>query len=338
MTDGGAGRTPRKRPTLEDVAGRSGVSRALVSIVMRDVPGASAETRKRVLAVAAELGYHPDARAQLLARSRSRQLGVVFTSFHAFHADLLDGLYEAAGAAGYELILSAQTPSRDEESAVATLLGYRCDALVLLGSELPARRLHELVARVPVVVIGRRVAGTKVDVVRTSDQEGMRLAVDHLVDLGHRDIAHVDGGRSPKSADRRRGYRMAVQRHGLDPRVYAGGQDAVGGAAGAGQLLADGPLPSAVVVFNDDAAVALVDALTRAGVAVPGDVSVVGYDDSRLSRLPYVDLTTVGQDARREAALAVERAVAWVESGESPGGEVVLPPHLVVRGTTAKLV
>ena len=339
MTDGGRRHTASRRPTLEDVAARSGVSRALVSIVMRDVPGASAETRKRVLGVAAELGYRPDARAQLLARNHSRQLGVVFTSFHAFHADLLEGLYEAAGAAGYELILSAQTPSRDENSAVETLLGYRCDALVLLGSELSPRRLDELDARVPVVVIGRRVGRTLAAVVRTSDHQGMRLAVDHLVELRHRDIAHVDGGRSPKSADRRRGYRDAMRHHGLEEhiRVVAGGQDADGGAAGARTLVEGGPLPTAVLVFNDDAAAAFADALTRDGVAVPGDVSVVGFDDSRLARLPYVHLTTVGQDARHQAAIAVERAVARVEADAGPGGEVVLMPHLVVRGTTAQV-
>jgi DNA-binding LacI/PurR family transcriptional regulator len=337
MTDGAGRHTWSKRPTLEDVAARSGVSRALVSIVMRDVPGASAETRKRVLGVAAELGYRPDARAQLLARSRSRQLGVVFTSFHAFHADLLDGLYQAAGAAGYELILSAQTPNRDEASAVETLLGYRCDALILLGPDSPTRRLVELGGRVPLVVVGRRLPGEAAGVVRTSDHLGMRLAVDHLVSLGHADIAHIDGGRSPKAADRRRGYRDAMRRHGLADRVRveAGGQTAEAGAGAARALLDGGPLPTAVVAYNDDGAVALVDALRRAGLAVPGDVSVVGYDDSSLSRLPYVDLTTVGQDARQQAGIAVERALARLDGAGGAGSEVVLPPHLVVRGTTS---
>jgi DNA-binding LacI/PurR family transcriptional regulator len=337
MAKGDGGRTERKRPTLEDVAARSGVSRALVSIVMRDVPGASAETRKRVLAVAAELGYRPDARAQLLARSRSRQLGVVFTSFHAFHADLLDGLYKAAGDAGYELILSAQTPNRNEADAVETLLGYRCDALILLGPDSPTRYLTDLGERVPVVVVGRRLGRSHVDVVRTSDHHGMRLAVDHLVELGHRDIAHLDGGRSPKAPDRRRGYRAAMTHHGLADRIriHPAGQDAEAGAAAARRLLDDGPMPTAVVVFNDDSAVAVVDALARSGVTVPGDVSVVGFDDSRLSRLPYVNLTTVGQDAQHQATLAVERAIARLDAAEEPLGEVVLPPHLVVRGTTA---
>src|SRR5919112_4729230 len=115
-----------RRPTLADVAARAGVSVPLVSIVMRDAPGASDATRERVRRAAEELGYRPDTRAQLLRRSRSRLLGVVFGVQHAFHGDLVSGLYAAAERVGYELALSAVTPGRDERRAVATLLQDRC--------------------------------------------------------------------------------------------------------------------------------------------------------------------------------------------------------------------
>src|SRR4051812_36752381 len=108
-----------RRPTLADVVAQAGVSTALVSIVMREAPGASATTRERVLAVADGLGYRPDIRAQLLRRSRSRLIGVVFGVQHAFHGDLVGGLYTAAERVGYELALSAVTPGRDEQRAVA---------------------------------------------------------------------------------------------------------------------------------------------------------------------------------------------------------------------------
>ena len=144
-----------RRTTLADVAARAGVSTALVSIVMREVPGASAATRERVLAIADELGYRPDSRARLLRRSRSRLLGVVFGVQHAFHGDLVDGLYAAADRVGYEIALSAVTPSRDEERAVGSLLQDRCEALVLLGPQAPAAYLATLAARLPVVVVAR---------------------------------------------------------------------------------------------------------------------------------------------------------------------------------------
>src|SRR6476620_7566946 len=126
-----------RRPTLADVAARAGVSTALVSIVMREAPGASAATRERVLAIADELGYRPDIRARLLRRSRSRLLGVVFGVQHAFHGDRV----------GDELALSAVTPGRDEERAVGSLLQDRCEALVLLGPQAPAAYLATLAAR-----------------------------------------------------------------------------------------------------------------------------------------------------------------------------------------------
>src|SRR5690349_1403278 len=192
-----------RRPTLADVAARAGVSIALVSIVMREAPGASAATRARVLAVADELGYRPDIRARLLRRSRSRLLGVVFGVQHAFHGDLVGGLYTAADRVGYELALSAVTPARDEQRAVASLLQDRCEALVLLGPQSPAGYLAGLAARLPVVVVARSVRDRAVDVVRTDDAEGLGQAVDHLVGLGHERIAHIDGGRAPGAAERR---------------------------------------------------------------------------------------------------------------------------------------
>jgi DNA-binding LacI/PurR family transcriptional regulator len=327
---------------LEDVAARAGVSRALVSLVIRQAPGASAATRERVLAAAAELGYRPDPRARLLARSRSRLLGVVFGAQHAFHADLLEGIYLAAEPAGYDVALSALTPSRDEHRAIEALLDYRCEALILLGPQTPAAALEDLGRRLPVVVVARRLRASSVGVVRTADDIGARLAVEHLITLGHQRIVHVDGGRAPGSADRRRGYRAAMRGHGHGDlvRVVPGGLTEEAGAAAAAALLDnDQPLPTAVVAFNDRCAVGLLDSFIRAGVAVPGEVSVVGYDDDRLSRLAHINLTTVAQDAPHMAALAVGQAVARLD-GQGDGeqamaAETVITPHLIIRSTTA---
>jgi DNA-binding LacI/PurR family transcriptional regulator len=326
-----------RRPTLDDVAARAGVSRALASMAMRGIPGASAATGERVRAAAEELGYRPDTRARLLAQQRSRLLGVVFGMQHAFHAELVDGLYAAAEAAGYELILSGLTPSRDERHAVETLLDYRCEALILLGPETPAPWLADLAARLPVLVVGYRVREPSVDSIRTANGDGMRLAVDHLVGLGHRRIVHVDGGQGLVAADRRRGYRGAMRRHGLGDlaRVVPGGKTEEAGAGAARLLLAEAPTPTAVLAYNDDCALGLLDACIRAGVAVPADLSVVGYDDSWLSRLPHVNLTTVGQDAHGMASLAVDRAIARLDGQAVADRDLVLAPHLVVRSTTA---
>jgi DNA-binding LacI/PurR family transcriptional regulator len=307
----------------------------MASIVLRGAPGSRTETRERVLRAAAEIGYRRDARARLLASGHSRQLGVVFSMAGRFHADLLDGLYVAAEKAGYELILSAVTRSRDDRTAVETLLDFRCEAVILLGPSLES--VPVLAGRLPVTVIGWRVADPSVDVVRTSDDEGMRRAVDHLVELGHRDIAHVDGGSGPAATARRRGYRVAMRRHGLERsvRIIRGGDSQDDGARVSRQLLDADQLPTAVIGYNDDVAAGLLESLSRAGTRVPEDVSIVGWDDSSLARLPHLDLTTVRQDAVEMTRLAVERSVARVTGGSVTARDVVLPPDLVVRGSTA---
>jgi len=328
-----------RRPTLADVAARAGVSTALVSTVMRDVPGASAATRQRILRAAEEIGYRPDARARLLRSNRSRLIGVTFGVQHAFHGDLVSGLYDAADAEGYEIALSAVTPRRDERRAVGTLLQDRCEAMILLGPDSPAGYLAELAGRCPVVVVARAVSNRGVDVVRTADDEGLRQAVDHLVALGHRRIAHIDGGRAPGAAQRRRGYRQAMHRHGLDADILIvpGGLGEEDGTDAARELLATVPRPTAVAVFNDWSATGVLDVFRNAGLSVPQDISVVGFDDRRLARLSHVDLTTVAQDAGRMATLAVARAIDRLDGTPTGGREIVIPPRLIVRGTTAAL-
>ena len=327
----------RKRPTAADVAARAGVSRQLVSLVIRDQPGASPATRERVLRAAAELGYQRDIRAAVLRSTRSQLLGVMFGVEHTFHADLVEGIYAAAENDGYDVVLSAMTPRRDEERALETLLADRCEALILLGPETPVTRLSELARRLPVVVVARKVRDAPVDIVRTADERGIRQAVDHLVAHGHRDIAHVDGGHAPSSTERRRGYRAAMRRHGLTEhvRIIPGGLTEAHGDAAAQMLLASDTRPTAVLAFNDRCAVGVLDTLIRSGVNVPTDISLVGYDDDRLSRLAHVNLTTVAQDAHEMARLAVERAIARLDERVVEDREIVLPPHLIVRGSTA---
>ncbi len=325
-----------KRPTLADVAARAGVSTALVSIAMRGAKGVSAATREQIFAAAREIGYRPDARAQLLRSRRSRLLGVQFGLQHPFHTDLVEALYAVAEPAGYQLALSAVAASRSEQRATDALLADRCEALILIGPQAPAARLEQLAGQLPVVCLARRLPSAPgLEVVRTADDEGAAQAVDHLVAIGHREIVHIDGGRAPGAADRRRGYRSAMRRHRLAGQILAGGLTEEDGAAAARALLARQPRPTAVLAFNDQSAAGLLDALLRAGVAVPGELSVVGFDDSRLARLAHINLTTVSQDIPRLADLAVVRALARVESEQPPGPETVIDPRLVIRGTTA---
>lgn len=333
----GRGSGAHKRPRLEDVAARVGVSTASVSLVLRGVPGPSERTRERVLRAAADLGYQVDRTASMLASRRTRLLGVMVDIHSPFHAELVEHLHTAAEDVGYDLVLSTLTRTRDEHTAVETLLAFRSEALILLGPTAPADTLAALDRKSPVIAVGRRIPDAGLDVVRTADDEGVGQIVDHLVDLGHREIVYVDGGRGVIATDRRRGYRTAMRRRGLEAgiRVLHGDNTEEGGEHAARRLIEADDLPTAVVAFNDQCAIGVLAALARAGVDVPGRVSVVGYDDDTLARLSCFNLTTVSQGAREQARHAVTAAVERLDQGRTEAREVVLTPRLVRRGTTA---
>ncbi|MFG1606594.1 LacI family DNA-binding transcriptional regulator [Actinoplanes sp. NPDC049265] len=323
-----------QRPRLEDVAARVGVSTASVSLVLRGAPGPSERTRQRVLAAAAELGYRADRAASLLARRRRHQLGVLLDVRSPYHAELVEEIQVEADRIGYEVVLSTLTRSHSEERAIASLLDFRCEAVLLLGPDASAAALDDLAQQVPVVVVGRQVSSSLVDVVRPADDVGVAAALDHLIALGHHDIAFVDGGKGAVASTRRRGYRTAMRRAGLPARVIPGDHTEEGGIRAGRQLVA--APPTAVVASNDRCAVGLLDAFLRAGVEVPGAMSVIGYDDSTLARLAHIDLTTVNQDAAAQARHAVAAAVSRLDDGRTDRLEVVLEPRLVIRGTTAR--
>ena len=336
-TDGtGDGDAPRRRPRLADVAAHVGLSPASVSLALRNAPGPSVETRRRVLDAAAELGYRPDRTASLLARRRRHLLGVMIDVRNTFHAELVEHLHPAAERLGYDLALSTVTRVRPESRAVETLVDFRCEALLLLGPDMSAARLAALAEQLPVLVVGRRIVAPGIDVVRTADDQGVGQAVEHLTGLGHRAIAFLDGGAGTIAADRRRGYQQAMRRGGLADRVRVlpGSATEEAGASAVELIRQAEEPPTAVVAFNDRGALGLVEGLRRVGARVPETLSIVGYDDSPLAQLPYVDLTTVSQNAPRQAEEAVAAAVERLDEGRSTPREVVLRPQLVVRGTT----
>ncbi|MBD0322608.1 MAG: LacI family DNA-binding transcriptional regulator [Aldersonia sp.] len=321
---------------MQDIADRVGVSKALVSLVFRKAPGPSDETRQRVFAAADELGYRVNRTAALLSARRSHLIGVMTDVRSPFQAEMVEYLVEAADKAGYEVVLGARTPTHGERRVIDTLLDFRCEGLVLIGSESSSGQLAALGERLPTVIVGRRINASSLDVVRAADGRVIAAVVDHLVGLGHRRILHVAGGAGVIGADRRKGYQRGMRRHGLEyaASVIEVEMTETGGTAAATTILAADELPTAVVCVNDRVAVGVLDALQRAGVSVPGDVSVAGYDDSILAQLGHIDLTSVSQEPREQAFRAIDAVVQRLDGGRAEPISAVLNPRLVVRGTT----
>jgi DNA-binding LacI/PurR family transcriptional regulator len=304
-------------------------------VALRGEPGVSAPTRDRVQATAHRLGYQPDQRARVLREQRSRLLGVTFAVDHAFDSALVENLYLAAADTGYDLVLSASTANRPDAEAVASLLRDRCPTLLLISPAISPAQLVELAERAAVVVIGSNLRADRVDTVHSDDLQGVAVAVDHLVELGHRSITYVDGGTAVLSAARRDGYLAAMTARGLRAQstVISGAPTEEAGISAARRML-DDELPTAVLTHNDQMALGLLLTLRQHGVDVPGQVSIVGYDDAPMAALTMVRLTSVSQDVRQLAWAAITRAIVRAEDPGAPAEDFVAAPTLVVRDTS----
>ena len=294
-------------PTLEDVAQAAGVSRALVSLVVRDSPRVSVESRQRVSAAATKLGYRPNLMARNLASRRTLTIGVLLNDLHnPWFAEVTDGIHDAAERHGYQLILaSGRRNARLESRALDTFLASRVDGIIVAGCRLPATRLDALAHEVAVVSVGRALPKTVLGSVTTDDAFGARLAVEHLHELGHRRIAHIDGGKGAGAAPRRSGYLHTMRVLGLTDvaQVVAGDFTEEAGARGAERLFRGTDIPTAIFTANDLSAVGAIDVIERCGLVIPDEVSVVGFDNTSLAALEphraHHDPSAAPRDGRR---------------------------------------
>lgn len=333
-----------RRVTLEDVAAEAGVSRALVSLVMRDSPRVSEASRSMVVETAARMGYRPNLIARNLASHRTMTLGVLLNDLHnPWFAEIADGIHDEADAHGYRIILgSARRSAAREDEILESFLSFRVDGIIVAGCRLTPSRIDQVGSEVPLVSVGRALTSNLVSTVTSDDRLGARLAVEHLVQLGHRDIVHIDGGRGAGAAPRRAGYLAAMKTHQLGEfaRVLSADFTEQAGSAAVEVLLAAQSLPSALFAANDLVAVGALDRLERAGLLVPRDVSLVGYDNTSLAGLHHISLTTVNQPREEMGRYAFKALIQQFGTDSATGSRCadathhVMSPEVIVRRTT----
>lgn len=341
----------RAGPTVYQVAERAGVSTATVSRVMNGTGRVLPATAGRVLVAVAELGYLPSGAAQDLASGRTAVLGLCFpdlvndqdladSDVPYWYDEVIRGMERAARRSGYALLIAASHES-DNIQLVLTVAG-RCDGLVVLAHTVPVEMLEHIAMRIPVVVLaaGREQGETAgvLDHLSVANETGSYEVTAHLADQhGYEQLEFIGGpANSPDSSHRFDGFRKAVTERGLpaprQPQYHADFTTA-GGCRVTRQILAGGTVPRALVCANDQMAIGALAALQQAGLRVPQDVALTGFDGIQLSEHLQPRLTTVMQPMRTLGATAVALVQERIANRAQPARSVELPVRLVLRSS-----
>ncbi|MGP3535604.1 LacI family DNA-binding transcriptional regulator [Microbacterium sp. RD1] len=334
---------PRDRPTIADVAQRAGVSKGLVSFALNDRPGVAPETRRRILDVADELGWSPSLRARSLSVGRAFACGLVIgrspdvIAADPFFPSFIAGLEDEFSVSGQVLVLAVANPGRQEAETYRGLAAdRRVDGVILTDLRAGDPRLP-LVAELGLaaVTLGVPEGGAAFSSVSSDDGAGIRLAVEHLAGLGHRDLAHVAGPEGMlHAAHRRDAFQAAASAAGLRSRVVETDFSAADGARATAALLDLPDRPTAIVYSNDNMAVAGIGVAQRRGLVVPRDLSITGFDDTEMGRHVHPSLTSVATDARGWGVVAARTLLAAIAGG-APQHLVLDDPRLSIRSSTA---
>ena len=323
--------------TMADVAKKVGVSRQLVGFVFSGQPGVGTDTEAKIRKAAKDLGYRPNLAAQSLRRDETKYIGLIFYAAEAVMSELLPALQREAHENNFDLLSSAVTNAEEEIMAIEWLRGHRCNGLIFIASHLSTNRLQKLAREIPMVSIGRRLEKVRCGIVSSHAEIGVESAVQHLIDLGHTEITYIQGPDMLDSEFRLVGYKKAIRRAKIKSDVISlpGDFAARGGSRAAEVLLKRKTLPTAVVCNNDESAMGLWHRLLQAGVKIPHDVSIVGYDDS-VAGYPYLDMTTVRQDPNELAAAALADLSARILGSKYLAQTFLTSSKLVVRSSTVK--
>lgn len=320
---------------MDDVAAHAGVSRALVSLVMRDSPRVSDHSRKKVLASANELGYRPNAWARNLASGQTNTIGVMLNDLHnPYFTELAEGVAATAAENGMEvLITSGWQRESGEHAAIDTLLNLRTDGIVIGAARFSGEVFDEVAQQLPAVAVANFQRPDSMDTVCNDEAHGAELVVEHLTSLGHDRIAHIDAGNAPGAPERRRGFMSAMSERGLAPIVFEGDFNEHAGRDAAEQLMRLKQPPTAIFAANDLSATGVLAHLRSIDARVPEDVAVVGYDDTLLAGLGTLSLTTVHQPRQLFGQRATELLLERIK-GRTAAKHELIQPRLVVRSST----
>lgn len=330
-------------PTIRDVAQRARVSISTVSRVLNNKTTVDQEMRRRVLEAAGDLGYSPNPNARGLLGQSTGGIGVLLPYIAGeFFSEFLQGIDRTTSETGHHLLVASSHRSETEFRTVLRQIDRRVDGLVVMSTDIPAETVRSWVqSTMPLLFVNTEVSSPEIDAINFDNRGGAYRLTAHLVERGHRRIAFLTGPPSSHDAIQRlEGYRAALRDHGLTPDpalVLEGDFKMETGQAAAPALLALDPRPTALFAANDVSAYGALSGLRDAGLDVPTDMALAGFDDIQLARFSSPSLTTVRVPMQEMGEVAIERLLALVGGQDaSPPGVVELPTEVVVRQSTAR--
>lgn len=330
-------------PTMKDVAQAAGVSVTTVSHVINETRYVSAELRERVLKAMEELNYHPNTLARSLRQGISHTIGLIVPdNSNPFFADVARVVESRGFEAGYSTILCNSDGQLEKElTYVNVLLAKQVDGVIFIGASSQSEHIALLTEeRVPIVIADRQMPGAEADVVLVDNYRGGYLATEYLISLGHCRIGCITGpSDTAPSADRVRGYRSALTAAGLpidEDLIIRGDFRYASGASGARELLDLKEPPTAIFACNDVMAMAAMAAIREKGLAIPDDISIIGFDDIPQASFTSPPLTTVAQPIQDIGRIAADLLIERISGSTSrPSQMIILDVKLVVRGSCA---
>ncbi len=335
----------KKAPTIQDIAKQLRLSAMTVSRAMNGKIEVSEETRGKVLRCASELGYQPHRWARSLVTRRSSIVGVVIPEIaHSFFSEITCGIEEVLDKAGYDILLChSRGNAQKEGDEIKTLVGSMVAGLIVASvqPEKTPGMLLELEDRdIPVVLVDRYFPRFRFTSVRVDDRAVGRIATRHLIDLGHKRIAHIQGPAISPASHRYRGYREELEAAGIPLRaewIVQGNFDFESGRCAMAKLLDIRPRPTGVFAANDPMAVGAIYACRSAGLEVPRDISIVGAGNIESVHDPSPFLTTLDWPREDLGRTAARLLLAAIDNPSNKSGEVqVVTPRLLVRESTAR--
>ena len=334
-------------PRLKEIADALNLSVTTVSRALAGYPDVSEKTRQRVVQTAREMGYVPNVAARHLQRQKANAIGFIIPTFgprfsDPFFSELIAGIGNEAGRRGYDLLISTVPPGpRELETYRLQTYSGRVDGLVIVRTRLNDPRIAFLSENdFPFVSFGSCNQPMDFPFVDVDGEYGTRLAVEHLIELGHTRIAYLTGPRDLSfSVMRLRGFVEAIEQHGVPVReewILEGGLTEGDGHSLAMQLLAMQPHPTAVIAANDLMAIGVMGAVQEKGLEVGKDVSVIGFDDISLAAYSHPPLTTIHQPIYSIGTKVTSMLIQILEGNPPEEKQIWIKPHLVIRKSTGK--